>query len=511
MNNDATQNNLLIKLSFLYTGSSGLAKSITDRFIKENPTYTTFTKIEKLQKFITYCRAEYKKTQYLIQTIVNAVTFHQLKNSSFVSKLLTFSTKRREMALLHFVAGIPIKTISEMLNIKEDKVKASIKKMELALMPYFPTDDLLVKEHMKLAVNELDIMEEEKILATEQLKQIKVFNWVSFTSSIVVIMLLIGGAYFYMSKLPKNEQSLIGTSSNNLAEKDSSEKTNSSTENINGSKSQSESPILMHLPDPLIFDISTHELFYNSSFYSSLQTKYYAALGILDFYYVKKNIYEHNLLLTEQQEQALMKRVRESFASNMQDSELALTFKKLFADFNITEEDYIQKYLYPIEEYFELMKIMTEKEISFDYDVNQYASDAIPSQLWTYIKLTKEEYEEQSNLIPIRMEQIEVVVENPKGLPFNIVGSTIAVSTKDGKLYIDNPEQFNLDSTVYAAFYNNYILNELGLSLTRNSFKSITEYLENVDFSNEQDNILKTELLELLRALERSIEWELQL
>ena len=504
MNNNASLEDLLLKFSFLYTGNTQLAKTITARFINENPTYPHFSKIELVQKFVKTCRAEYKKTTHLKQAIANVVTLHQIKKSSFISKLLSFSIVKREIVLLNFVADMPIKTISEILNMQEVKVRASMKKIELELIPYFPNDDLLVKEHIKLALGKLDLVEEERILSVDLVKQLSVFKWFTFTSSIVVIMLLVG-AFFYISNLQKNEQALLSSSSNHLEEKDSSEMKNDSIENTNGSGSQSESPILMHMPDPILFEIQRYETFYNTPvFYSNLQTKYYVAMGLLDLYYVRKNMYEHNMLLSEQQEQSLLNRSRETYDLTIQNSEI----KQTLADLNITEEEYIQKYLYPIEEYLELSNIISEKEIMFDYVENLYSSDAIPPQFLEYVKLTKEEYEALSSLL--HMQEWEEVEENPPGLPFNIVGSVLKVSSKDGKFYIDNPEYFSIDTKVYGDFYYKYIVNELGLMLTRKTFKPITNYLENFKSDEEQENVLTTEILELLRALERSVEWELQ-
>lgn len=509
MNNDASLKDLLLKFSFLYTGNSRLAKEITERFINENPTYTHFSKIEIVQRLVKTCRAEYKTTAHLKQAIANTVTFYQIKKSSLISKLLSFSIVRREIILLNYVADIPIKTISEMVNMQEAKVRTSLKKTELELIPYFPNDDLLVKEHLKIAVDELEIVEEERILAVDYVKQLSVFKWFSLTSLIVVILLL-AGAFFYMSNVQKNEQTLLVTSSNHLEEKNSRTKESTeSTSKLIENDNQAESPLSMHIPDRLMFQIAEYETFYNATFNSSKQTKYSVALRMLEMYYVRKFMYEHNIVLSNERAEYLMELSNISFDTKIQDETEAFMINKILTEFNISKEDYIQNYLYPVNEYNELTKIMHEKEMSlFDSVGNIYEMDEIPKKFFESVGLMKEEFEEIGNLLMV--ESWDVVEENPENLPFNIVGTTLKISARDGKLFIDNPVQFNIDSTIYVDFYHKRIVNDLGLLLTRNTFKPITNYLENVEFDFEQENVLAVELLELLRVLERSVEWELQ-
>ena len=508
----------IFKFGFIYSGKTRLADKIYNQFLEENQDFQLLSTFELCKRLLGICRLVNNNKAHLAKVFIDSITFRKFKKSSFILKLQTLPTIKKEIALLYFLMDLPTNEMSKIFNLQEGKLKSIVKKLEIELIPYFPVDDLLIKEHLKNAVNQLNMLEHEKLLNKEHAKNVKLSLIISSTIAVPLLFVSILGLT-NMSPSNNDKSNLATTSTNKEndqrqlnKESDIEDEKNTEVEAPSESVNPkiSESPILMHMPKLITFQIAKYNFFYNTPFfYSSNQSKYYSARELLELYFVRKHMYDFNMELTNLDKRGLMNWSNVTFKSSMENEAEAVYINQVLNALDITEEEYITQFQYPKHEYHDLLEKLYKFEVGLDSFENRYTLYAIPSIFYEYADIPKEEFEKMGGLLS--KTSIYYIEENPEGLPFNIEGTTLSISSKNGEFYIDNPEQFMIESTVYSQFYFDFIVNTVGgVTLSRSTFHMIMSMLENFSSEDKQDNILASELLELLKALERSIEWEFE-
>lgn len=275
---------------------------------------------------------------------------------------------------------------------------------------------------------------------------------------------------------------------------------------------RAENPMPLGYPviDQLTLDIMTYENFYNSStFQSSFNASYQALSDSLSmyalFYYLQEEGYEW----TAESEALARQSIERAWKYDYQDAELQAYYTTMFEELDITEEEYIEHYLYLIKKQGMMHDGMFRTGVGLDNDGAYPSGQAFD----TYIETAGYSVDELNTMAEKTMERPEPMEPQPE-LSFsrNLQQHALKITlNEEGEYIFVDPENFffDIEFSPYSDLLY-FIENEqLNKRLTRSTLEDYKQALAAFS-SDDIEYQVAQELLEIFVILERSIEKELE-
>ena len=492
----------LLKFAFLYVGDIEEAKKILQKSIKKSVKYANSQMDEKegaklLQKeVLRQCHSYSKSFTYQKDTFLKFLGIKWYDSPHITWRRINkLPTSIKEVAISHFIFKETSMEMAKNLTIPPGHVSLYLKKANEKLGIVTPEDANKFSQHLQEQLEFIDEIDVTSIIQHAQTVSTKQKPYLKWSIALVGVVILFITLY-------DEAEAPVEESTPNDQQTDTGKDL---AENNNSIIHTSLEPRI--IPD-ISFEIATHQAFYYLYYImSSKEARKFAAerlyqnISTIEFAN-ERNIYlsEGELRELEQQNQMIL----EGLKSNPEEAKY---FNKLLEELQITEEQYIDYYLY------------LENE-SYAYNYKMYELNVDQQAL--YQKLYEEEtpaiYYERAGITPEevleikknqdQMNQMPVVTENQFNLPFDLTGSYLnIIQLENGQFVFENPSHFNLYNTKYSTFLENVM--PAGLSVNRASFDNTIAYLENFETYDETNKQLARELLEIYKILKQSIEWEL--
>ncbi|KGR84552.1 hypothetical protein [Lysinibacillus odysseyi] len=255
--------------------------------------------------------------------------------------------------------------------------------------------------------------------------------------------------------------------------------------------------------DERTVEIKKYELFYRDwRFLPPQALEYYALSETVNqqafFYYMTRQGYEWD----EKQRNAVRKRVKTTLQHEMRKDNSKAYYEKMFADLQITEEEYIDYYLLLNKEEEMLQDVLFSKESELD----EAYGDAVKAYQ-QFAGLT-DELKLLERWGPRRTQPM-----NPQpDLPFDKVHLSLQVTTnKEGEFIFSKSMNFPMYlGYTYKAFLSDIKQDIVKEELTRYSLNRYREALRTYTSGDSQKGKLAKELEAVLEILERTIETDYQ-
>lgn len=275
---------------------------------------------------------------------------------------------------------------------------------------------------------------------------------------------------------------------------------------------RAENPMPLGYPviDQRTLDIMTYEKFYNSStFPSSFNASYQALSDSLSmyalFYYLQEEGYEWSA----ESEALARQSIERAWQYDYQNEELQAYYTTMFEELDITEEEYIEHYLYLIKKHGTMYDNMFRTGVGLDKDGGYPSGQAYD----TYVKTAGYSVDELNAMAEKVMDFPEPVDPQPD-LPFlkdvELEAPKLAVNDEGDYIFVDPERVFaDLAFTPHADLLYFLESQQLYKSLTRSTLEEYKQAL--AAFAPEDPNYeTAQELLDIFVILERSIEKDLK-
>ncbi len=337
------------------------------------------------------------------------------------------------------------------------------------------------------------------------------YKWRPFVV-IATTLLLVVGAYFMLTIF----------SSEQIALKERNEQSNflEDLNNKNSSETNSDditNPIVINTSfeprelDEISFKIAAYDTFYyDNTFHSAKEAKKEAAEKLYRWITAINFAEERNIVLSES-ELSYVQGLSNAKIRNLKSNPSKEKYlNNVLAAFQITEEEYLEYYLYIGDEAYGYESKLHELEVNMTQLYELYSD--IPEEYYEKAGITLAEAKE----IDAMWEQIwaqsesRKVTERQFNLPFDLTGSSLnIIQLDDGKYVFENPKYFGLYETKYGPFLENYLNKRNNMLINRTSLDDMIDYLLNLDTDYEPYRQSAREVAEVYKVLKQSIDWEL--
>lgn len=275
---------------------------------------------------------------------------------------------------------------------------------------------------------------------------------------------------------------------------------------------RAENPMPLGYPviDQRTIDIMTYENFYNSStFQSSFNASYRALNDSLSMYALFYHLQEEGYEWTAESEALARQSIERAWQYDYKDEELQAYYAKMFEELDITEEEYIEHYLYLIKKHGTMYDNMFRMGVGLDKDGAYPSGRAFD----TYIETAGYSMDELNTMAEKVMERPEPVDPQPD-LPFledvELEAPKLAVNEEGDYIFV-NPESVFSDLAFTPHNDLLYLLEsqQVYKSLTRTTLEDYKQALSAIT-SDDPNYETAQELLDIFVILERTIEKDLK-
>ena len=259
--------------------------------------------------------------------------------------------------------------------------------------------------------------------------------------------------------------------------------------------------------DEISFKIAAYENFYyDREFYSAKEAKKEAAEKLYRWITVINFAEERNIVLSES-ELSYVQQLSNAKIRNLKSNPSEEKYlNNVLAAFQITEEEYLEYYLYIGDEAYGYESKLHELEVNMTHLYEQYSD--IPEEYYEKAGITKAEAKEIDDMW--EQYKLKEVTERQFDLAFDLTGSYLNIIQLDNGQYVfENPKYFGLYQTKYGSFLEKYVDTKNSMIVNRTSLDDRINYLQNLNTDYEPYRQLANELAEVYKLLKQSIEWEL--
>ncbi len=257
--------------------------------------------------------------------------------------------------------------------------------------------------------------------------------------------------------------------------------------------------------DERTVEITKYEMFYrNWTFYSKEAVEFHALYDTIEKYALFYHLEQHDYKWDEERRNTFRERVKMALDYDMNDGGLKAYYEKMFADLQITEEEYIDYYLLVNKEYEMLKQDQFNKRIGLD-ETGGYLSGEALKEYQQLAGITEEYLNELAERIPERLKPMDPQPD----LPFNTDEFEFLVTTNEqGEYVFVDRSRFNSYTPTYFGFLKEIEQKIVREELSRYSFKRYQDALRTYESKDPQKMKLAKEMEAILEILERSVEME---
>ncbi|MFJ7183773.1 hypothetical protein [Lysinibacillus xylanilyticus] len=259
--------------------------------------------------------------------------------------------------------------------------------------------------------------------------------------------------------------------------------------------------------DERTIEITKYEMFFRDMpFYSKEAVEFFSLSETIRkyalFHYLEKRDYR----LDEENRNVYRERIKTELEYDMKDANLKAYYDKMFADLQITVEEYIEYYLLINREYDKLYQDLFNKRIGLD-ETGAYPSGDAEKEYRSLVGITEQYMDELAEKIPERLEPMEP----QPNLPYNTTDFNLKVTTNEQGEYIFVESMYFL-TNIAQTYYDDLLL-EINREivkeeLTRHSFKRYQEAIRTYLSDDAEKIKLAKELETIFEILGRTIEME---
>lgn len=263
-------------------------------------------------------------------------------------------------------------------------------------------------------------------------------------------------------------------------------------------------PTGFRMYDERTVEITKYEMFYREeTFYSKEAVEFHALYDTLEKYALFNYLEQHDYKWDEERRNTFRERVKMALDYDMNDEGLKSYYEKMFAELQITADEYIDYYLLVNKEYEMLHQDLFNKNIGLVE--GSYPSGEALKDYLNLVSITEEDLNELAERIPDRLEPMDPQPD----LPFNNEEFELYVTKNEqGEYIFVDISRFNLMTPTYYSLIFEIERDFVKEPLTRHSFKRYQEALRTYVSDDPQKMTLAKELEAILEILERSVNME---
>ncbi|MGM9948668.1 MAG: hypothetical protein ACI33P_01015 [Lysinibacillus sp.] len=267
---------------------------------------------------------------------------------------------------------------------------------------------------------------------------------------------------------------------------------------------QSAEPIEFRMFDERTVEIKKYELFYRDWRFLPVEgLEYHALSETIAQHALFYHMARHDTQWDEKQRNTVRERVKLALHNEMKEDKLKAYYEKMFADLQITEEEYIDYFLLLNKEAEMLQDVLFDKGIGLDEEAFGESVKAYQQ----FAGFTEEEMVKLARQIPSKTMQ---PMDPQPELPFDTVQLSLQVTTnKQGEYIFTKSINFpTFLGYTYKAFLSDINRDIVKEALTRHSLERYQEALRTYTSSDAQKMKWAKELGAVLDIMERTIEME---
>lgn len=262
--------------------------------------------------------------------------------------------------------------------------------------------------------------------------------------------------------------------------------------------------------DERTVEIKKYEMFYRDwRFLPPEVLEYYALSETISQYALFHHMARHDYEWDEKQRNTVRERVKKALHNEMKDDRLKAYYEKMFAELQITEEEYIDYYLVVNKEAEMLEKVLFNEGIGLDETAAYPYKDAV--MVYQHLAgISKGDMNVLERWGPRRTQPID---PQPDDLPFDKVQLSLQVTTNKQGEYIFS-KSINFPTYLgytYKTFLSDIKRDIVKEELTRHSLKHYQEALRTYTSHDAQKMKWAKEIGAVLEILERTIEMNYQI